>query len=102
MFINSLLFYHIFTERLNYGRMSSNSSNNDDEVLTDFVNRNPRNMELLRLARKPQGYGLDISSINYYYRSSLIFLNLYIYINKIISFKHNVYIYIYMLEKLLF
>ncbi|KAB7496800.1 39S ribosomal protein L18, mitochondrial [Armadillidium nasatum] len=51
-----------------FQRLYSKSLNNDDLVLKEFVNRNPRNMELLRIARKPQGFSLDSPTLNYYYK----------------------------------
>ncbi|KAG7167546.1 39S ribosomal protein L18-like [Homarus americanus] len=38
----------------------------NDSVNPNFVNRNPRNMEMLRLARKPQGWHLEASTPKYW------------------------------------
>ncbi|XP_047494497.1 39S ribosomal protein L18, mitochondrial-like [Penaeus chinensis] len=46
----------------------SDALSENDLVNPQCVNRNPRNMEMLRLARKPQGWGLDIPSCNYWYK----------------------------------
>lgn len=40
----------------------------NDAVNPNFVNRNPRNMEMLRLARKPEGWNLEASSRTYWYK----------------------------------
>ncbi|KAK3857327.1 hypothetical protein Pcinc_036256 [Petrolisthes cinctipes] len=40
----------------------------NDKVIPNLVNRNPRNMEMLRLAHKPQGWQLEDSSRKYWYK----------------------------------
>ncbi|MPC56950.1 39S ribosomal protein L18, mitochondrial [Portunus trituberculatus] len=40
----------------------------NDAINPNFVNRNPRNMEMLRLARKPEGWNLEASSCIYWYK----------------------------------
>nr|XP_053631496.1 39S ribosomal protein L18, mitochondrial-like isoform X2 [Cherax quadricarinatus] len=40
----------------------------NENVKNEFVNRNPRNMEMLRLARKPQGWELEDASPKYWYK----------------------------------
>lgn len=40
----------------------------NDKVNPNFINHNPRNMEMLRLARKPQGWVLEASSPKYWYK----------------------------------
>ncbi|XP_066955203.1 large ribosomal subunit protein uL18m [Macrobrachium rosenbergii] len=52
---------------LRRGTHSGGQSSNDD-INPVFVNRNPRNMEMLRIARKPQGYALDEPTNHYWYR----------------------------------
>ncbi|XP_068228228.1 large ribosomal subunit protein uL18m [Palaemon carinicauda] len=52
---------------LKRGTHSGGQSSNDD-INPEFVNRNPRNMEMLRIARKPQGYALDTPTNHYWYR----------------------------------
>ncbi|KAK7070843.1 ribosomal protein L18 [Halocaridina rubra] len=49
------------------GKGNAASSNNDD-INPAFVNRNPRNMEMLRIGRKPQGYALDSPNRSYWYK----------------------------------
>ncbi|XP_045607936.1 large ribosomal subunit protein uL18m [Procambarus clarkii] len=43
----------------------------NENVESNFVNRNPRNMEMLRLAHKPQGWELEASSPKYWYKLNL-------------------------------
>lgn len=40
----------------------------NNEISTHLYNRNPRNLERLRIARKPQGYALDDIPINFWNR----------------------------------
>ncbi|XP_050700400.1 39S ribosomal protein L18, mitochondrial-like [Eriocheir sinensis] len=47
------------------------SNGENDAVNPNFVNRNPRNMEMLRLARKPEGWDLEASSPLYWYKLML-------------------------------
>lgn len=35
---------------------------------TYLVNRNPRNLEFLRIARKPHGYGMDQHKQSFWYK----------------------------------
>lgn len=42
--------------------------NPKDRILHNYVNRNPRNMEMMRLARKPKGYDLEAVPPSYWYR----------------------------------
>ncbi|XP_011694166.1 PREDICTED: 39S ribosomal protein L18, mitochondrial isoform X1 [Wasmannia auropunctata] len=42
------------------------------EACTEIVNRNPRNLERLRIARKPSGYALDKSRRSYWHKLFLI------------------------------
>ena len=46
---------------------ATNASNNN-EISPYLYNRNPRNLERLRIARKPQGYALDDVPTNYWNR----------------------------------
>ncbi|XP_003741780.1 39S ribosomal protein L18, mitochondrial [Galendromus occidentalis] len=41
---------------------------NDFEINPEFVNRNPRNLEQMLLARKPSGWEWDLPSREYWYR----------------------------------
>ena len=34
----------------------------------EIVNKNPRNLELLRIAKKPKGFHLDSTKIEYYHK----------------------------------
>ncbi|XP_071528762.1 large ribosomal subunit protein uL18m isoform X2 [Panulirus ornatus] len=43
----------------------------NDKVNPDFINRNPRSMEMLRLARKPQGWDLEASPPKNWYKLHL-------------------------------
>lgn len=38
------------------------------ESCTEVVNRNPRNLERLRIARKPQGYHLEVPGRMYWHK----------------------------------
>lgn len=38
-----------------------------DDLLTNYSNKNPRNLEMLRIARQPKGRWLDDSLTNYWY-----------------------------------
>ncbi|XP_020294906.1 39S ribosomal protein L18, mitochondrial [Pseudomyrmex gracilis] len=38
------------------------------EQCTEIVNRNPRNLERLRIARKPQGYHLEVPGHSYWHK----------------------------------
>ncbi|XP_050451963.1 39S ribosomal protein L18, mitochondrial [Cataglyphis hispanica] len=42
------------------------------ESCTEVVNRNPRNLERLRIARKPQGYHLEVPGRTYWHKLYLI------------------------------
>jgi len=46
--------------------------NPKDQVLLDYVNRNPRNLEMLRLQQKSRGYELDARQNDYYYRVEFV------------------------------
>jgi len=46
----------------------SDQSNDNNDVLKDYTNRNPRNLEMLRLGYKPMGYDLEAEPREYYYR----------------------------------
>lgn len=56
--------------------LSSNSSdsveipgsNPKDSILQNYVNRNPRNLEMLRIAKKPAGYDMDADRKCFWYR----------------------------------
>ena len=56
--------------------------NPKDQILQSYSNRNPRNMEMLRLARKPKGYDLDAVPPNYWYRL----------VTLLFKIKHNLFI----------
>ncbi|OQR75394.1 39S ribosomal protein L18 [Tropilaelaps mercedesae] len=55
------------------------SRNNDFEVNPRFVNRNPRNLEQMLLARKPTGWEWDRPSRTYWYRLEIEVSNKNIY-----------------------
>ncbi|KAF2357051.1 Spermatogenesis-associated protein 6 N-terminal [Trinorchestia longiramus] len=50
---------------------TDSSPSSKDYILADYSNCNPRNMELLRLARQPQGYPLDSKHLYYWNRLEL-------------------------------
>merc|ERR1712212_175210 len=55
-----------------FSKYASTYDGNSNDILTNMENRNPRNMELLRLARKPKGYDLDSFSPSYWYRVEFV------------------------------
>ncbi|XP_018020968.1 39S ribosomal protein L18, mitochondrial [Hyalella azteca] len=50
---------------------SNHKPGSKDDILSDYVNRNPRNLEMLRIARQPQGYDLDVKQLYYWNRLEL-------------------------------
>lgn len=44
------------------------SSNDNNEIEENFVNANPRSMEMLRIQKKPKGWHLDSPSNNFWYK----------------------------------
>lgn len=46
----------------------SADSANDFNISPVLYNRNPRNLERLRIALKPRGYGLDVPGRNYWHK----------------------------------
>jgi len=47
---------------------SQSSSNDNNEIEEDFVNANPRSMEMMRIQKKPKGWHLDSPSFNFWYK----------------------------------
>lgn len=47
---------------------SQSSSDDNNDIDTNFVNANPRSMEMLRLQKKPKGWHLDSPSYNFWYK----------------------------------
>ncbi|XP_049802321.1 39S ribosomal protein L18, mitochondrial [Schistocerca nitens] len=58
---------------------------NNNEITSMFYNRNPRNLERLRIAYKPRGYGLEAPGREYWHRLSLEQKNRYV----VASIVHN-------------
>ncbi|KYM88506.1 39S ribosomal protein L18, mitochondrial [Atta colombica] len=58
------------------------------KACTEIVNRNPRNLERLRIARKPQGYHLEKSGCMYWHKLFLIKKSRYI-IAEVCHFKNG-------------
>ncbi|XP_072934223.1 large ribosomal subunit protein uL18m [Epargyreus clarus] len=52
-------------------RISSNLVRFSSTAPTEFVNRNPRNLERLRIARKPDGYHLDNPGRKFWHKIQL-------------------------------
>ncbi|CAN7985736.1 unnamed protein product [Ixodes hexagonus] len=50
---------------------SNAASGGNDRVSPEYVNRNPRNLEQMLLARKPLGYGLDVPSRSFWHKVRL-------------------------------
>ncbi|EZA49632.1 hypothetical protein DMN91_006103 [Ooceraea biroi] len=42
------------------------------EACTEIINRNPRNLERLRIGRKPAGYGLNVPEHAYWHKLSVV------------------------------
>ncbi|KAJ9585772.1 hypothetical protein L9F63_002409 [Diploptera punctata] len=49
----------------------ANLSSGKNEVSPEFVNRNPRNLEKLRIARKPSGYHLEAPGREFWHKLTL-------------------------------
>lgn len=47
---------------------SSVSAPKEDQISVQYKNRNPRNFELLGMARKPRGFGTRPWRVDYYHR----------------------------------
>ncbi|GAU97884.1 hypothetical protein RvY_09109 [Ramazzottius varieornatus] len=47
-----------------------NTKSLSNGVITEFVNRNPRNLEMMNLARKRSGWGLEADRKDYHYKIS--------------------------------
>ncbi|KAL0268149.1 UNVERIFIED_CONTAM: hypothetical protein PYX00_010203 [Menopon gallinae] len=52
-------------------RCMSNKPTSNNEIMPFIYNRNPRNLERLRLARKPKGYPFEKQLVEYWHRLSL-------------------------------
>ncbi|CAN8015987.1 unnamed protein product [Ixodes persulcatus] len=50
---------------------ASDAARGNDRVSPEYVNRNPRNLEQMLLARKPLGYGLDVPSRTFWHKVRL-------------------------------
>ena len=68
--MNSLKKLRLFTFNLNitnsYRNIQSNSSLLENVI--EIKNRNPRNLELLTIARKPVGYQLEKNTHEYWHK----------------------------------
>lgn len=49
-------------------RYFSNNVSSPFEISNTFINRNPRNLEKLRIGYKPDGYHVDKSGKNYWHK----------------------------------
>ena len=58
--------------------VATNSAALEQNCTQYFHNRNPRNFELLGVAKKPKGFGTRLWRVDYYHRSVIY---IYIYIN---------------------
>lgn len=56
---------------------TSNKLTNDQIVPETFYNRNPRNLERLRIAYKPSGYHLDVKGKDFWHKYVFFFFNLF-------------------------
>jgi len=50
---------------------SQSSSNDNNEIEVEFVNNNPRSMEMLRIHKKPKGWHLDSPNCSFWYKLML-------------------------------
>lgn len=63
----------MFTLRREFGKFAQQvrSVHSNDKLvdnLSNVVNKNPRNLELLRIARKPRGYYLDVHKQEFWHK----------------------------------
>lgn len=80
-----LLYYSTCLSNLNENKMFSSKNHTILSQLVrftssfpEFVNRNPRNLEKLRIARKPDGYHLEKPGRKYWHKYVVNLFNFYL------------------------